>query len=65
MQSPKHAWPFQSEFKGGLYTPKLPINRSSGHYVTESSFLFLLILGDVDQLSLNVTFLHNMEIDPY
>ena len=33
MQSPKHAWAFQSEFKGGMYTPKLPINRSSGHYV--------------------------------
>ena len=32
MQSPKHALAFQSEFKGILYTPKLPINRSSGHY---------------------------------
>ena len=33
MQSPKHALAFQSEFKGALYTPKLPINRTSGHYV--------------------------------
>ena len=33
MQSPKHAWAFQIEFKGSMYTPKLPINRSSGHYV--------------------------------
>ena len=33
MQSPKHALALQSEFKGILYTPKLPINRSSGHYV--------------------------------
>ena len=33
MQSPKHAWALQSECKGGLYTLKLPINRSSGHYV--------------------------------
>ena len=32
MQSPKHALAFESEFKGGLYTSKLPINRSSGHY---------------------------------
>ena len=36
MQSPKHALALQSEFKGALYTPKLPINRTSGHYVTNS-----------------------------
>ena len=36
MRSPKHAWAFQSEFKGSIYTPKLPINRSSGHYVIRS-----------------------------
>ena len=34
MQSPKHALAFQSESKGALYTPKLPINRTSGHYVS-------------------------------
>ena len=34
MQSPKHALALQSEFKGILYTPKLPINRTSGHYVS-------------------------------
>ena len=32
MQSPKHALALQSEFKGVLYTPKLPINRTCGHY---------------------------------
>ena len=37
MQSPKHALAFQSEFKGVLYTPKLPINRTSGHYVITST----------------------------
>ena len=31
---PKHALALQSEFKEILYTPKLPINRTSGHYVT-------------------------------
>ena len=36
MQSPKHAWAFQIEFKGSMYTPKLPINRSSGHYVNDA-----------------------------
>ena len=34
MRSPEHALAFQSAFKGVLYTPKLPINRTSGHYVT-------------------------------
>ena len=33
MQSPKHALALQSEFKGVLYTPKLPINGTSGHYI--------------------------------
>ena len=33
MQSPKHALALQSEFQGFLYTPKLPINRTSGHYI--------------------------------
>ena len=33
MQSPKHAVALQSEFKEILYTPKLPINRTSGHHV--------------------------------
>ena len=32
MWSRKQAWAFQSEFKGGIYPPKLPINRSSGHF---------------------------------
>ena len=32
MQSPKHALALQREFKGALYTPKLPINRTDGHY---------------------------------
>ena len=39
MQSPKHALAFQSEFKGVLYTPKLPINRTSGRYVIPGSFV--------------------------
>ena len=34
MQAPKDALALQSEFKGSLYTQKLPINRTSGHYVT-------------------------------
>ena len=34
MRSPEHALAFQSAFKGVLYTPKLPINRTSGHYVS-------------------------------
>ena len=34
MRSPEHALAFQSAFKGVLYTPKLPIDRTSGHYVT-------------------------------
>ena len=32
MRSRKHARAFQNEFKGGIYTFKLPVNRSSGHY---------------------------------
>ena len=34
MRSPEHALALQSAFKGILYTPKLPINRTSGHYVS-------------------------------
>ena len=34
MQSPKHALALQNEFKGLLYTPKVPINCTSGHYIT-------------------------------
>ena len=32
MQSPKHALALQSELKGVLYTPKLPINRTRLYY---------------------------------
>ena len=32
MQPQKDALALQSEFKGRLYTQKLPINRTSGHY---------------------------------
>ena len=35
MRSPEHALALQSAFKGVLYTPKLPINRTSGHYVSD------------------------------
>ena len=34
MRSPEHALALQSAFKGVPYTPKLPINRTSGHYVS-------------------------------
>ena len=34
MQASKNACAFQTEFEESLYTQKLPINRSSGHYVT-------------------------------
>ena len=34
MRSPEHALALQSAFKGILDTPKLPINRTSGHYVS-------------------------------
>ena len=37
MRSPEHALAFQSAFTGILYTPKLPINRTSGHYVINVS----------------------------
>ena len=34
MRSPEHALALQSAFKGVPYAPKLPINRTSGHYVS-------------------------------
>ena len=41
MQSLKHAVALQTKFKGDLYTQRLPINCTSGHYVSRGHHSFL------------------------
>ena len=45
MQASKNALAFQSEFKESPCTKKLPINRTSGHYVP----IFLLFCAEISE----------------
>ena len=44
MQARKNDLALQNECKGGLYTQKLPVNRTSGHYVI--SYVYIVEVRD-------------------
>ena len=63
MRSPEHALALQSAFKGVPYTPKLPINRTSGHYVSNiccsiiSTITIRILITIISTDTITITFL--------